>query len=150
MATRELYDFDVPALCDRAWDVVDPGAEHAEEERIWTILLRPGEDSLTSSEELRARLDHLVRTETPRPMAIPPRVVAAVMLFVAEHPERRDAGEALLRDALRAAYGLQPPPDVTGWLRVRGRFPAARRRRHGAAIGRRGGARPLVPDADEL
>ncbi|MBI5103846.1 MAG: hypothetical protein HZB46_02445 [Solirubrobacterales bacterium] len=142
-----LSDIDLLALSDQAWDVVDPAAEHEAEEETWTAALRHGWPPPETVDDLRAHLDEVASSVQPRPPALPLRAVAAVMAFLAGHPERRDAGDALLLEAVREAYGDAVPDDVAAWLAVRRRAPEAHRRRHGAPGPRRSGARPSAPDA---
>jgi hypothetical protein len=68
------------------------------------------------------------------------------MAFLAEHPERRDFGDALLVDAIHEAYGDEVPGEAAAWLANRRRSPESRRRRHGAAHPRRTDARPSATD----
>ena len=142
MSPPPLSDLDLLALSDLAWDIVDPAGEHEAEEEAWTASLRHGGPPLATSDAVRAHLDEMVSALVPRPPAVPVRVVAAVMAFLAEHPERRDAGDALLIDAIHEAYGDDVPGDVAAWLAVHRRSPEPRRRRHGAAHPRRTDARP--------
>ena len=60
----------------------------------------------------------MVQALAPPAPAVPLRAVAAVMAFLAAHPERHDDGDALLNDALREAYPLhgELPADVAAWL----------------------------------
>lgn len=145
---RTLTDIDLVELSDLAWELLDPGDEHEAQEEAWTALLRPDGSALTTTDELRAHLDGLVERLTPTPPWIPLRAVAALMAFLAEHPERTDLGEALLCDALREELGPEPPADVARWREARRRSPAARLRSHGAPHPRRSDARPRPTDLD--
>lgn len=144
---RALTDIDLLELSDLAWDLIDPGDEHDAQEHAWIELLRPDGSALSTVDDLRAHLDGLVERLTPSPPWIPLRVVAAVMVFLADRPERTDLGEALLFDALREAFGAEPPDDVATWLDTRRRSPQPRFRTHGAAHPRRTDARPRRTDA---
>jgi len=136
MFNAPLTDIDLVELSDRAWGLVDPEAEHEAEEQAWVTLLPVGWPPIATLEELCARLEEIVQSLVPPAPAIPVRAVAAVMAFLAAHPERRD--EAVLSDALREAF---PSGDllagVAGWLDERRRTPLAQRRGHGAAQPRR-------------
>jgi hypothetical protein len=101
---------------------------------------------LPSHVDLRAHVEQLASAVSPPPPAIPLRTVAAVMVFLAAHPERRDGGDALLVDALRHAFDGNFPADVIAWLTGRRRSPGTRRRRHGASHPRRSDARPSAAD----
>jgi hypothetical protein len=136
MLNAPLTDIDLVELSDRAWGLVDPDAEHEAEEQAWVALLPVGWPPIATLEELCARLEESVQALVPPAPAIPLRAVAAVMAFLAAHPERRD--DAVLSDALREAFPSGDlPAGVASWLDERRRTPLAGRRGHGAAHPRR-------------
>jgi hypothetical protein len=142
MSPQALSDLDLVALSDRAWDIVDPAGAHEAEEQTWTVRLRRDWPPLQTADDLRGHLDQLAATVQPSPPAVPLRAVAAVMVFLAEHEERRDTGDAVLGEALRAAFGDGTPADVAAWMAQRRRSPEAQRRGDGAAHPRRTDVRP--------
>lgn len=147
MDPDRLNELDVVGLSGLAWEIIDPDGEHESEERAWVAALRQDWPPIGGVDELRARLDEIVEAMLPPPPAVPLRAVSALVIFLAEHPERRRPEEAALIDALREAYPDELPDDVARWLAVRAREPASRRREHGASQPRRrGGTRPLPPD----
>jgi hypothetical protein len=150
MLNSPLTDIDLVELSDRAWGLVDAEAEHEAEEEAWVALLPVGWPPIATLEELCARLEEIVQSLVPPAPAVPVRGVAAVMAFLAAHPERRD--EAALSDALREAFPSGDlPAEVSAWLDERGRTPLARRRGHGAAHPRRRfHARPVSPEEREV
>ncbi|HEX6020698.1 MAG TPA: hypothetical protein VFZ00_01800, partial [Solirubrobacter sp.] len=84
-----LTDLELVELSDRAWEIVDPEGAHEAEEQAWTALLPTGWPPLATLEELRAHLEEIVQTLDPPAPAVPLHAVAAVMTFLAAHPERR-------------------------------------------------------------
>jgi hypothetical protein len=146
-----LNDTDLVALSDLAWGVVDPEGQHEAEEQAWVALLAAGWPPIATVEELCARLEEVVQTLVPPAPAVPLRAVAAVMAFLAAHPDRRGDDEAVLVDAFREAFpsGVMAP-EVAAWLNERRRTPIARERAHGAAHPRRHfHARPSSPERRE-
>jgi hypothetical protein len=146
MSPETLSDIDLVELSGTAWQIVDPGGDHEAEEQTWTALLRAGWPPLATVGDLRAHLEEIVTAVSPPAPAVPLRAVAAVMTFVAAHPERRDLGDALLVDALHEAFGPDMPEDVAGWLEDRRSLAEPHRRRHGTPGPRRSGARPSPPE----
>ena len=137
--TEPLNDLDVVALSDRAWEIVDPAGTHEAEEETWSALVPAGWPALATVEELRARLDEVVQTLAPPAPAVPLRAVAAVMTFLAAHPDRHGSDDALLSEALREAFPLgdELPGDVAAWLSERRLGSQPGWRRHGARQPRR-------------
>lgn len=125
-------ELDVLALSDRAWDIVDPEGDHETEEQAWTVALHEDWPPIGSADELRARLSEIADALKPLPPAIPLQAVAALMTFLAEHPERHTPAEADLIDALHERYPDGLPDELVAWLAVRRQPPAAHRRPHGA------------------
>jgi hypothetical protein len=150
MLNAPLTDVDLVELSDRAWGLVDPDAEHEAEEQTWVALLPVGWPPIATLEELCARLEEIVQSLVPPAPAVPVRAVAAVMAFLAAHPERRD--ETMLFDALQEALPSGDlPADVAPWLDEHCRTPLARRRGHGAAHPRRQfHTRPSNPEGREV
>jgi hypothetical protein len=146
MAGEPLTDIDLVALSDAAWQVIDPDGEYEGEEQAWSARLESGGAPLASLEELHAHLDQLVAALRPTAPAVPPSAVAAVVAFLAAHPDRHDLGEGLLQDALHDAFGTSPPPAVAKWLSARRAQPSPHRHAHGAPQPRRTPARPSPPD----
>jgi hypothetical protein len=146
MIPKPLSDVDLVELSDIAWQVIDPGGEHEVEEQTWTALLQIGWPPLPGLAELRAHLDEIVTAVSPPAPAVPLRAVAAVIAFLAAHPERRDSDEALLIDGLHETFGADLPPDVATWLSNRRRSPEPHGHRHGAPHARRTDARPSPAD----
>jgi hypothetical protein len=148
MSPEPLSDIDLVELSDIAWQIIDPGGDHEAEERTWTALLHAGWPPLPTLADLRAHLDEIVTAVSPPAPAVPLRAVAAVMAFLAAHPQRRDVDEALLIDALHETFGADIPADVAAWLDNRRTSSEPRRRRHGAPQPRRTDAPPTSPDTD--
>jgi hypothetical protein len=146
MAGEPLTDIDLVALSDTAWQVIDPEGEYEGEEQAWSARLGFGGAPLASLQELRTCLDQLVEVLTPEAPAVPLSAVAAVVAFLAAHPDRHDLGEALLQDALHDAFGTRLPAAVAKWLSARRAQPGPHRHAHGAPQPRRTLARPSPPD----
>ncbi|HEU4975698.1 MAG TPA: hypothetical protein VFT50_11455 [Baekduia sp.] len=146
MTPEVLSYLDLLALSDLAWGVVDPAAEHEREEQAWTSALPHGWPPRATTDDLRVHLGQVVSSVPLPPPAIPLETVAAVMVFLAEHPERRDLGDALLGDAVRDAFDGDVPAGVARWVALQRRAPGQRRRSHGAAQPRRTGTRPAARD----
>jgi hypothetical protein len=149
---QPLSDIDLLELSDMAWQVIDPDGDYEGEEQAWATHLHTAGPPLAGLEELRTQLDELVSALSPPAPAVPVRAVAAVMAFLAAHPDRHDLGEALLMDALHDAFGADLPGDVMAWLSARRAQPGPRRRGHGAAqprrtLGRRSPADTTSSDA---
>src|ERR1019366_3882509 len=108
-------DLNLIALSDTAWQVIDPDGEYEAEEQAWSARLQTGEAPWASLEELRTHLDQLAAELGTTAPAVPPSVVAAVMIFLAAHPQGHDLGEALLTEALDDAFGSAPPAEVASW-----------------------------------
>lgn len=143
-----LNDLDLVELSDLAWGVVDPEDGYEAEEVAWVALLRAGWPPIAGDQELRLRLRSLAEALAPRAPAVPLRVVAAVMAFLAADPQRRN-GAAVVTDALREEFSDgELPGDVAEWLDARRRSPSPHRRRHGARRPQRHfHGRPAVPSA---
>ncbi|HEX6025737.1 MAG TPA: hypothetical protein VFZ00_27340 [Solirubrobacter sp.] len=96
---------------------------------------------------MRAHLEETVETLDPPAPAVPLEAVAAVMAFLAAHPERRD--EAVLTDALRVWFpDGELPSDLEAWLDGRRRSALPKRRAHGPAPRSHVRTRPAVPEAE--
>jgi hypothetical protein len=113
-----LDELALVALSDLAWDVVDPEGSYEAEEVAWVALLRSGWPPIARDQALRPWPRTLEEALAPRTRA---RVVAAVMAFLAGHPQRRDDA-ALQSDALRGEIAA----DVATW-RYRTRAQSHRR-----------------------
>jgi len=146
VAGEPFTDIDLIALSDTAWQVIDPDGEYEDEEQAWSARLESAGAPPASLHELRAHLDQLVAGLTPTAPSVPLSAVAAVMAFLAAHPDRHDMGESLLQDALHDAFGTRPPAAVANWLSARRAHPGAHRHSHGAPQPRRTPARPSPPD----
>jgi hypothetical protein len=151
MLNAPLTDIDLVELSDLTWGLVDPDGEHEAEEQAWTALLPVGWPPVATVEELCARLEEIVQALVPPAPAVPLRAVAAVMTFLAVHPERRGGDQAVLVDAMREAFpsGVLAP-EVAAWLDERRQAPPARERAHGAPDPRRHfHSRPFRPGGGE-
>jgi len=139
-------ELDLLALSELAWDIVDPQGDHEAQEQQWTAGLHEDWPPLDGVQELRARLNEIVETIEWLPPLVDPRVLVALMLFLAEHPQRRLIEDATLADALHDAYPDGLPDDIAAWLAERQQTPAAHRRAHGAPQPRRHPTRPPLPE----
>ena len=138
MAEQLVHDLDLVEISDLAWGFLDADDSNEAEEQAWVALLGAGWPPIATIAQLRAHLDAVAEAlDAPSP-AVPLRAVAALMAFLAAHPERRDVDEALFAEALREAFpGGELPGDVAAWLAARASQPASHRRRHGARSPRR-------------
>jgi hypothetical protein len=139
-------ELDLLALSELTWDIVDPEGDHESQERAWTEALHEDWPPIETAGELQARLSDIADTIAwPQP-AVHPRVLVALMVFLAERPQRRRIEEAALADALHNAYPNGLPPDMEDWLSERRQAPAARQRSHGSPAPRRHATRPPLPE----
>lgn len=143
---QPVNNIDLIALSDAAWQVVDPDGEHEGEERAWSAAIEREGPPIRSLQELRGHLDGQVAALAPQAAAAPLSAVAAVMVFLAAHPDRHDRGGALLGDALRNVFGSTLPAQLASWLAAWHAKPGAHRRTHGAPHPRRTPARPAPAD----
>lgn len=140
-------ELDLLALSELAWDILDPEGDHEAQEEVWTAALHEDWPPIETVEELRVRLTEIVDAIAWPPPAVHSRILVALIVFLAEHPERRRLEEATLADALDAAYPRGLPDDVAAWLDQRRQTPVAHRRTHGARHPlRRFDARPPQPE----
>ena len=148
MAQQSVDDLDLVELSDSAWDFLDADGSHEAEEQAWVALLGAGWPPIATVAQLRAHVDAIAEALVAPPPALPLRLVAALMAFLAAHPERHDVDEGLFDEALREAFpGGELPGDITAWLAARANQPASHRRRHGARRPRRRfHARPARPE----
>ena len=148
MAQESVHDLDLVEFSDLAWGFLDGDDGHEAEEEAWVALLGAGWPPTATIAQLRAHLDAIAELLAARSPAVPLRAVAALMTFLAAHPERRDVDEALFAEALREAFPVgELPDDVAAWLAARAIAPAAHRRHHGARQPRRGfHGRPTRPE----
>jgi hypothetical protein len=122
MEPQPLNQNDVVELSDQAWTVVDPEGEHeAEERRFVEVLLKgpAGGFPLSGDSELRAHLATTVESVAGDLVPAHLQAVAAVITFLARHPERRSPDERVLGEALHDAFPRGIPPSVADWLRTR-------------------------------
>ena len=123
-------------LSDLAWTIVDADGEHESIEQAWTAALPDDWAPGAGLDELRMRLDQVTETVKGNDHAALPGVVAAVIVYLAAHPQRRRPEQALIVEALRDEYGEHLPDEVAAWLarqpsrtaHVRHRGPRTRRR----------------------
>ncbi len=139
-------ELDLLALSELAWQIIDPEGDHDAQEQTWTAALHDDPPPIESVEELRARLSAIADATVSPPPAVDPRALVALMVFLAEHPQRRRIEEAALADALHHAYPDGLPPDMAAWLAERRDTPAAHRRSHGVPEPRRRPTRPSLPE----
>lgn len=138
MAESALHDLDVLELSTLAWGIADPEGLHEAEEQVWTAALARGWPPLGSTAELRSFLDSAVQALLPPAPSVPLTAVAALMVFLAAHPDRRQDGDSVLAAALHEAFGDElPPPAVSAWLTERRSQSTPRARHHGAVAERR-------------
>jgi hypothetical protein len=149
MAQHSLDDLDLVELSDLAWGFLDADGSHEAEEQAWVALLGAGWPPIATVAQLRAHLDAIAGALVAPSPAVPLGAVAALMAFLAAHPERRGVDEGLFGEALREAFpGGELPGDITAWLAARAKQPASHRRRHGAHPPRRRfHARPARPES---
>jgi hypothetical protein len=134
-------------LSDLAWTIVDPDSEHEQLERVWTSALPHGWPPPADVQQLRARLTEVVDALRPGAEAGLLELVAAVIVHLAGHPERRRLEQAVIGEALRDAYAADVPAEITTWLAAHP-SPAPHTRHHGAPAPRRHmHSRPVAPDA---
>lgn len=139
-------ELDLLALSELTWDIVDPEGDHEAQEQMWTAALHEDWPPIGTAEELRARLSGIADSIAwPQP-AVHPRALVALMVFLAERPERRRIEEAALAEALHDAYPNGFPPDIAAWLSERQHAPAAHTRTHGAPEPQRHATRPPRPE----
>ena len=148
MAQESVHDLDLVELSDLAWGFLDGDDGHEAEEEAWVALLGAGWPPTATIAQLRAHLDAIAELLAAPSPAVPLRAVAALMAFLAAHPERRAVDEGLLGEALHEAFpGGELPGDIAAWLAARAHQPAPHRRRHGARPPRRRfHARPARPE----
>ncbi|MGA2319368.1 MAG: hypothetical protein ABSG95_01325 [Solirubrobacteraceae bacterium] len=140
-------ELDLLALSELAWDIVDPEGDHEAQEHIWTVALAEDRPAIATTQELRARLNEIADAGSWPPPAVHPRALVALMVFLAENPQRRRIEEAVLADALHDAFPDGLPPDMEAWLAERRQTPAAHTRTHGASQPRRhSDTRPPLPE----
>ena len=117
MAQESVHDFDLVELSDLAWGFLDADDAHEAEEQAWVALLGAGWPPTATVAQLRAHLDAIAELLVAPSPAVPLRAVAALMAFLAAHPEHRDVDEALFAEALREAFpDGRLPGDVGAWL----------------------------------
>ncbi len=143
-----VNELELLALSGLAWEIVDPEGDHEAQEQMWTAALHEDWPPIEGAEQLRARLEGIAETIVWSPPAVDPQALVAVMVFLAEHPQRRRIEEAVLLDALDDAYPDGLPAHVTAWLAERRATPDAHRRGHGAREPRRRATRPSLPEDD--
>jgi hypothetical protein len=95
MTPERWSDIDLVELSDVAWQVLDPDGDHEAVEQTWTAHVCAGRPPLPSDADLRTRVEQIATAVSPPAPAVRLRAVAAVMAFLAAHPERRDRGDAL-------------------------------------------------------
>jgi hypothetical protein len=140
-------ELDLLALSELAWEIVDPEGDHEAQEQIWTLALPEDRPPIGTAQELRTRLNEIADAISWPPPAVHPRALVALMVFLAEHPQRRRIEEGMLVDALDDAYPDGLPTDMTAWLAERQQTPGAHRRTHGARQPRRhSDTRPPLPE----
>jgi len=140
-------ELDLLALSELAWDIVDPEGDHEAQEQTWTVALHEDWPPIETTEQLRARLSETADAISWPAPAVHPRALVALMVFIAEDPQRRRVEEAMLVDALDDAYPDGLPADMAAWLAERRQTPAAHRRTHGAPQPRRhSDTRPPLPE----
>ena len=149
MAQQSVHDLDLVELSDLAWGFLDGDDGHEAEEQAWVALLGADWPPIATIPQLRAHLDAIANALVAPSPAMPLRAVAALMAFLAAHPERRDVDEALFAEALREAFPVgELPDDIAAWLAARANAPAAHRRHHGARPPRRRfHGRPARPES---
>jgi hypothetical protein len=148
MAPHSLHDLDLVQLSDLAWGFLDADGGHEAEEQAWVALLAADWPPIATIAQLRAHLDAVAGELVAPSPAVPLRAVAALMAFLAAHPDRSEVDQALFAEALRDAFpGGELPGDVAAWRAARANQPASHRRRHGARRPRRGfRGRPTRPE----
>lgn len=140
-------ELDLLALSELAWETVDPEGDHEAQEQAWTVALHEDWPPIETAQQLRARLNEIADAISWPPPAVHPRALVALMVFLGEHPQRRQVEEAMLDDALDDAYPDGLPADIAAWLAERRQTPAAHRRTHGARQPRRhSDTRPPLPE----
>jgi hypothetical protein len=120
-------------LSDLAWTIVDPDGEHEPLEQDWIAAMPHDWPPPEAPEELRERLAVVTATLRTAGNAGLLRVVAAVTVHLAGHPELRRPDPALITAALRAEYPAGIPAEIEAWL-ARRPAPAAHERSHGAPV----------------
>lgn len=132
-------------LSDLAWTIIDADGEHESLEQAWTAVLPRDWAPAEGLEELRARLDEVkygLRAAGDRALL---DVVSAVIVYLAAHPDRRRAEQAIIGEALREEYGQGLPDEITDWLAEQPSL-TAHFRAHGARASRRHfHTRPPIP-----
>ncbi len=105
---------DLVELSDMAWTTVDPVGMHEEEERRWVELLPRPSAPGSSLGELSSSLATAVASMGPAADSGRLKLVAALMRFLAAHPERRTLDEGLIQAALEEAFAPGPVPSEIG------------------------------------
>lgn len=131
-----LNTIELVELSDLAWTIIAPDGEHEEHERAWTTALPHGWPPPADREELRAWVTQIADALRPAGADGLLELVAAVIVYLAAHPERRGVEQAVIGEALREAYAQDVPAEITAWL-ARHPSPAPRARPHGALARRR-------------
>ena len=139
-------ELDLLALSELTWDIVDAEGDHEAQEQMWTAALHEDWPPIETTEQLKARLSEITDSIAwPQP-AVHPRALMALMVFLAERPERRRVEEVALSEALHDAYPDGLPPDIAAWLSERQHAPAPHTRTHGVPAPQRHATRPPRPE----
>ncbi len=135
-------------LSDLTWTIVDVNGEHEALEQAWSDALPDDWAPAEGVEQLRARLGQITDALSDTGDAGLLGVVAALIVYLALHPEKRRVEQALVGEALREEYGAHLPDAITTWL-ARQPPVTAHARQHGAPAPRRHlrSRPPAPPDA---
>lgn len=123
-------------LSDLAWTIINSDGEHESIERTWTAALPDDWAPAEGIDDLRTRLSEITDLLRATGEAALLEVVSAVIVYLAAHPDRRRAEQAVIREALSEEYEEDLPEEIVAWLARRPSL-AAHRRHHGAPGPRR-------------
>lgn len=134
MQSLPFTSSDAMALSDRAWEIIDPEGLHEADERAWSEELAAefmDGGHCDTLGDMRSRLDAVSARAAGAMRAVPPAAISVLMVFLVEHPERHEFGEALLADAIRdGSIAGEMGEDLIAWLSEYREVPAAAHRHH--------------------
>jgi hypothetical protein len=123
-------------LSDLAWTIINSDGAYESVEQAWTAALPDDWAPAEGVGELRARLSQVSDRLRGAADAASLEVVAAVIVYLAAHPERRRVEQAVIGEALREEYGEGVPEEIAEWL-ARQPSVTAHPRHHGVPAPRR-------------